>query len=496
MPTKTIGALLLWLAPAACQAVVIYQGATGQTLYAHLQWGASSFVHAPMTETPSSSGVYYASDAVIQGAGLTTDHASTIFIASGYPVSVTSHATSSASPLATCSMGWDGDVEIPVSSNVTHWKSNIVATPDTDGYPRITIKDGTGTGEVDTNAGAVVNVTTTGTATALGTGAVNTTSVATGAFDADALATDAATEISTTIGSSTLGTRIGNIYTAVELDGSVYRLTANALEEIDVSGVEAIAQDAADLSEEARDAAADAETASLAAATSAATAATQATTAATQATTAATQSTTAATNTAAGAIRTAVGLAAANLDTQLTALPASTSTAVGASTLGTNVANMRTAFELDSAVYRLTENAVENVDVSAVTVPVIEGLPRENKPPAKAYIFDVSNRGDRKFKAVRPLRYRQGAVTALRMGLNLAPIYGNTWISNIGTPTTTDASLTAAAIAPHDVDGGYHLAMVLLSGTLGSSTVTVSVPVTMETGETETWEFDVVPLSQ
>lgn len=46
-----------------------------------------------------------------------------------------------------------------VTANVIQWTGTNVATPDTAGYVKATIKDGTGTGEIDTNAGAVVAVT-------------------------------------------------------------------------------------------------------------------------------------------------------------------------------------------------------------------------------------------------------------------------------------------------------------------------------------------------
>lgn len=39
--------------------------------------------------------------------------------------------------------------------NVTTWSGTAVATPDTAGYPKVTIKDGTGTGEIDTTSGGV-----------------------------------------------------------------------------------------------------------------------------------------------------------------------------------------------------------------------------------------------------------------------------------------------------------------------------------------------------
>jgi hypothetical protein len=39
--------------------------------------------------------------------------------------------------------------------NVTQWNGTAVLTPDTNGAPKVTIKDGTGTGELDTDAGSL-----------------------------------------------------------------------------------------------------------------------------------------------------------------------------------------------------------------------------------------------------------------------------------------------------------------------------------------------------
>lgn len=79
--------------------------------------------------------------------------------------------------------------------NVEEWNATSVPAEHTAGYPIVTVKDGTGTGEIDTNAGAIVSVTTVGTVNALANGAITAAAIATGAIDADALATDAVTEI-------------------------------------------------------------------------------------------------------------------------------------------------------------------------------------------------------------------------------------------------------------------------------------------------------------
>lgn len=40
--------------------------------------------------------------------------------------------------------------------NTTHWSGTILAAADTAGYPKVTVKDGTGTGEIDTASGKVL----------------------------------------------------------------------------------------------------------------------------------------------------------------------------------------------------------------------------------------------------------------------------------------------------------------------------------------------------
>ena len=53
---------------------------------------------------------------------------------------------------------WDGTAvaSANVRANVLQWNSAAIATPDTAGYPKVTIKSGTGTGEVSLSSGAVL----------------------------------------------------------------------------------------------------------------------------------------------------------------------------------------------------------------------------------------------------------------------------------------------------------------------------------------------------
>jgi hypothetical protein len=52
-----------------------------------------------------------------------------------------------------------GDIQV----NVTYWNGTAVATPDTAGYPKVTIKSGTGAGELSLSSGAVIIQSGTGT---------------------------------------------------------------------------------------------------------------------------------------------------------------------------------------------------------------------------------------------------------------------------------------------------------------------------------------------
>jgi len=106
---------------------------------------------------------------------------------------------------ATGAVGIDwGNIENPTSSqpdvNVEKWNTTAVPAEHTAGYPIVTIKDGTGTGEINTNAGAIALVdlvTTTTTATnvttvnGLAANVITAASIATGAIDADAIADNA-----------------------------------------------------------------------------------------------------------------------------------------------------------------------------------------------------------------------------------------------------------------------------------------------------------------
>ena len=117
--------------------------------------------------------------------------------------------------------------DIPV--NVTGWNGTAVATPDTAGYPKVTVKSGTGTGEVNLSGGrADANVTyiaggavSTSSAqlgvnvvnaagTAWGSGAITAASIAADAIGASELAADAASEIAAAVWAAVTRTLTAN----------------------------------------------------------------------------------------------------------------------------------------------------------------------------------------------------------------------------------------------------------------------------------------------
>lgn len=72
--------------------------------------------------------------------------------------------------------------------NTTHWKGTAAAAVDSAGYPVVTVKSGTGGGEILTSAGAV-------TVGEIGAGVITATSIAANAIGASELAADAVAEI-------------------------------------------------------------------------------------------------------------------------------------------------------------------------------------------------------------------------------------------------------------------------------------------------------------
>ena len=96
-----------------------------------------------------------------------------------------------------------------VAANPTQWNGTNIPAVHTAGYPIVTIKDGTGTGEIDTASGKV----------SLADGSIAAATFAAGALDANALATDAVAEITAAIkalvieteGSITVGQALSSI---------------------------------------------------------------------------------------------------------------------------------------------------------------------------------------------------------------------------------------------------------------------------------------------
>lgn len=84
---------------------------------------------------------------------------------------------------------------LPVPSDVTKWNGTAIATPDTAGYPKVTIKDGTGAGEIALTSGAIDTVTAVTTVNGLAANVITAASIATDAIDADAIAANAVAEI-------------------------------------------------------------------------------------------------------------------------------------------------------------------------------------------------------------------------------------------------------------------------------------------------------------
>lgn len=87
------------------------------------------------------------------------------------------------------------EILLPGAAGVVAWAGAAVVDPNTAGYPISTIKDGTGTGEIDTTSGGVL-------VAAIAANAITATAIATDAIGAAELAADAVTEIAAGIGAA------------------------------------------------------------------------------------------------------------------------------------------------------------------------------------------------------------------------------------------------------------------------------------------------------
>lgn len=142
--------------------------------------------------------------------------------------------------------------DIPV--NVTAWSGTAVATPDTAGYPKVTIKSGTGTGEINLSSGRAdanatyiagsavntsaaqlgVNVVNAG-GTAWASGSITAGVIGPDAIGASELAADAATEIGTAVWATAARTLTGA--TNVTSTGVAVPITAGGLVSADVTAI-------------------------------------------------------------------------------------------------------------------------------------------------------------------------------------------------------------------------------------------------------------------
>lgn len=96
-----------------------------------------------------------------------------------------------------------GDVRV----NVTAWNGTAVPSEHTAGYPIVTVKDGTGTGEIDTTSGGVL-------VAALANDAITAAAIATDAIGSAELAATAGSEIASAVRTE-LTTELGRIDAAV-----------------------------------------------------------------------------------------------------------------------------------------------------------------------------------------------------------------------------------------------------------------------------------------
>ena len=146
-----------------------------------------------------------------------------------------------------------------------------------------------------------------------------------------------------------------------------------------------------------------------------------------------------------------------------------------------------------SFAYATAVSEREVITVDARGEVVASGSqPRQNTPAGRAFSRSVSNRADGTHKATAPVRVIAGTVGSLAVSLDMMPLFGADHVSTVGTPTVSPSGdITVTALGPRDTE-----AMVSIAGTsTASSTYVVTVPVTMDAGESVDVDFDVVTMA-
>ena len=110
-----------------------------------------------------------------------------------------------------------------VDVNVENWNTTAVPAEHTAGYPIVTVKDGTGTGEINTNAGAIalVDLVTTTTTATTATNVTTVNGLAAGVITAASIAADAITAAKIADGAIDAGALAADCITAAKIAADV-----------------------------------------------------------------------------------------------------------------------------------------------------------------------------------------------------------------------------------------------------------------------------------
>lgn len=148
-----------------------------------------------------------------------------------------------------------------------------------------------------------------------------------------------------------------------------------------------------------------------------------------------------------------------------------------------------------AATFAQVDALVDEVaDVAADVGGLAPGTtqPRVNDPAGDAFQLKLSSRNDGTHKCTKPVRIRPGLVGDLAVSIDTSPLYGDSKVVTVGTPTVSgSSSVTATALGPRDEIDGQRLAMIELAGTAtANERETVTVPITLRTGESFGAVFD------
>lgn len=157
----------------------------------------------------------------------------------------------------------------------------------------------------------------------------------------------------------------------------------------------------------------------------------------------------------------------------------------------TSAEDMAAAVVAREEIATMAETIEENLDAKVSEVEGGSGTPmaRASRPAAAAFQLAMPDRKLGTYACAKPARFKPGTIDHVAVSIDVAPVYGVLRVLTVGTPVVEEGSdIECEAVGPRDEPGNppKNMAMVEVNGPIAAGEeVTVTVPFTMESGESD-----------